>query len=98
MNKRTIMAVAAGVVAGATLMGVPAFALADARTDTGTASDMTAVMEDPEFVERMAAVMSEVMSDEELQGQMRSMMSNMGGMSMDGMGDAAEEESAPGTP
>lgn len=82
MNKRTIMGVAAGVVAGATLMGVSTSALADPPADPGPAgSDMAAVMEDPDFADRMVAVMSEMMSDEKLQDQMRSMMSEMGGMS-----------------
>lgn len=106
MNKRMIMGVAAGVVAGATLMGVPTLALADRPTDPGPAgSDMAAVMEDPDFADRMAAVMSEMMSDEKLQDQMRSMMSEMGGMSgadhmsggdmqdAGGMGGSSEEES-----
>ena len=36
MSKRTIVAVAAGVIAGATVVGVPAWAYAGADSATGT--------------------------------------------------------------
>lgn len=88
MSKRSIGMLAAGLVAGATLVGVPTFALADSDASTGTSgSDMSTVMNDPAFVERMKEVMSEMMSDEKLQEQMRSMMGDMGGMSNGNMGD-----------
>ena len=91
MSKRSIGMLAAGLVAGATLVGVPTFAFADSDTSTGTSgSDMSTVMNDPAFVERMKEVMSEMMSDEKLQEQMRSMMGDMGGMSEGDMGGMSE--------
>lgn len=80
MNKRVIVALTAGVVAGATVVGVPAFAYASSESDSGvTGPDMSSMMEDPAFLERAKAFMSEMMSDPELQEQMRSMM-DMGDM------------------
>ncbi len=110
MTKRTVLAVAAGVVAGATLVGVPAFAYAD--TDTGAAdSAMEAGMDDPAFVERMKEAMTEMMSDPQMQQQMQDHMRDMGDAMgnmppMDGMGgmhghpggDVADGGSDPGTP
>jgi long-subunit fatty acid transport protein len=105
MTRRSIVTLAAGVLAGAAIVGVPTFALADSDSGGGTSgSDMAAVMDDPAFVDRMKTLMSEMMSDPELQEQMRSMMGDMGDMSGEGMdmgdmggmgGDAGE---APGTP
>jgi hypothetical protein len=87
MTKRTLLAVAAGVLAGATVVGVPAFALADAPSDPGTAgSHMGSMMDDPEFFDRMGVFMSEMMSDEQMREQMRDMMKSMPDMgSMGGM-------------
>jgi len=102
MTRRSIVTLAAGVFAGAAIVGVPTFALADSESGGGTSgSEMAAVMDDPAFVDRMKTLMSEMMSDSELQQQMRSMMGDMGhmggmsGESMD-MGDMGAE--APGTP
>ena len=90
MSKRTIIAVATGVVAGATVVGVPAFAYADAVSGAESAdSHMESVMEDPAFYDRMMAAMSDMMSDPRMQEQMRdhmeTMMEGMHGR-MDGMG------------
>jgi hypothetical protein len=78
MNKRTIMAVATGVLAGATVVGVPAFAYADAASGTEAAhSHMESVMDDPAFFDRMKAAMSDMMSDPQMQEQMREHMGTM---------------------
>ena len=113
MRKRMIMAVAAGVVAGATVVGVPALAYAGGDSPGGGVSgaDMGSMMEDPALLERAKAFMSEMMSDPTLQEEMRSMMGDMGdmgemgdmsGMSdMEGMGDRGDgsaEEVDPGNP
>lgn len=91
MSKRSIGMLAAGLVAGATLVGVPTFAFAESDTSTSTSgSDMSTVMNDPAFIGRMKEVMSEMMSDEKLQEQMRSMMGDMGGMSEGDMGDMGD--------
>ncbi|MCF6735865.1 hypothetical protein [Blastococcus sp. KM273129] len=107
MSKRTIIAVATGVIAGATVVGVPAFAYADAASETGTAdSHMESVMEDPAFYDRMMAAMSDMMSDPQMQEQMRdhmrTMMEGMSSMEdmedmhghMDGMGGGMGGESS----
>lgn len=106
MSKRMIMAVAAGVVAGATVVGVPALAYAGGDATAGIrGADMGSMMEDPAFLENAKAFMSEMMSDPSLQEQMRSMMGDMGGMSdMEGMpdmghmDDGSAEEVDPGNP
>ena len=105
MSKGTIVAVAAGVIAGATVVGVPAWAYAGADSATGTnGSQMSSMMDDPAFFDRMKAAMSEMMSDPQMQEQMRSMMDGMegmGGMSDGGMGhmgNAPEGQNDPGTP
>lgn len=84
MNNRTIIAVATGVIAGATVVGVPALAYADPVSGADTASSdgpMESVMDDPAFYDRMMAAMSELMSDPEMQERMRDHMSSM----MEGM-------------
>ncbi|CCH87038.1 conserved exported protein of unknown function [Modestobacter italicus] len=96
MRKRTIMAVAAGVVAGATVVGVPTLAYAGDDSGGGmSGSDMGSMMEDPAFLEQAKTFMSEMMSDPTLREQMRSMMDGMGDMS--GMGGMAGEDD-PGNP
>lgn len=96
MNKRIALALASGVVAGATVVGVPAFAYATSDSDGGTsAPDMSSMMSDPEFRDSAKAFMSEMMSDPQLREQMRSMMGDM--QDMDHMGGSAGE-SNPGTP
>ena len=99
MTKRMIMAVAAGVVAGATVVGVPVLAYAGGDSAGGApASDMGSMMEDPAFRENAKAFMSEMMSDPALREQMRSMMGDMGGMSdMDGMSDMEDMEDMNGS-
>lgn len=78
MNKQTIVAVAVGVVAGATVVGVPALAYADAASGTEAAdSHMESVMDDPAFFDRMKDSMSEMMSDPQMQEQMRDHMGTM---------------------
>ena len=96
MSKRTIMAVAAGVVAGATVVGVPALAYAgsDSVSDM-SGSEMGSMMEDPAFLEKAKTFMSEMMSDPALMEQMRAMMGDMGDMS--GMGGMTGEVD-PGNP
>jgi hypothetical protein len=94
LTKRTVLAVAAGVVAGATVVGVPAFAYADAGNGVAD-SHMESVMDDPEFFDRMKDFMTEMMSDpqmqEQMQDHMRSMMESMEDMpSMGGMGDMGD--------
>lgn len=87
MNKRSIVTLAAGVVVGGTLIGVPAAAVASSDSDTsGSGSDMSSMMDDPAFSDRMKALMSDMMSDPQLREQMRSMMEGMGDMSGEGMG------------
>ena len=102
MSKRTIVAVAAGVIAGATVVGVPAWAYAGADSATGTnGSQMSSMMDDPAFFDRMKAAMSEMMSDPQMREQMRSMMEDMGPMSGSGMGhmgDAPDGQNDPGAP
>ena len=104
MSKRTIAALATGVIAGATVVGVPALAYAGADSGTGAAgSDMGSMMDDPAVFDRMKAFMSEMMSDPQMQERMRSMMDGMGdmsgmGMGMGHMGDATDSQHAPATP
>ena len=105
MSKPTIVAVAAGVVAGAIVVGVPALAYAGSDSAGATnGSDMSSMMEDPAFREDAKAFMSEMMSDPNLREQMRDIMGDMGGMSdmggMGGMGgmEGSAEEEDPETP
>ena len=77
MSKRTIIAVATGVIAGATVVGVPAFAYADAASGAEADSRMESVMDDPAFFDRMKDFMSEMMSDPQMQEQMREHMGTM---------------------
>ena len=103
MNKRSIVTLAAGVVVGGTLIGVPAAALASSDSDTsGSGSDMSSMMDDPAFFDRMKALMSDMMSDPQMQEQMRSMMEGTGDMSGgdmdDHMGSGTDGQNDPGTP
>lgn len=103
MNKRSIVTLAAGVVVGGTLIGVPAVALAGSGSNTsGSGSNMSSMMDDPAFFNRMKTLMSDMMSDPQLQKQMRSTMDGMGGMSGAGMGSHMGGTTAgpqgPGTP
>jgi hypothetical protein len=109
MNKRSIVTLAAGVVVGGAIIGIPAAALASSDSDTsGAGSDMGTMMNDPAFFEGMKTLMSDMMSDSQMQEQMRSLMEGMGGMSggdMGGMsggdmgnGGGAGGQNDPGTP
>ena len=82
MSKRTIIAVATGVIAGATVVGVPAFAYADGVSGAEAVDCHTkSVMEHPAFYDRMMAAMSDMMSDPRMQEQMRDHLETMmGGM------------------
>ncbi len=107
MNKRITALVAGGVLAGASLLGVPAYALANQSdaTPSGAAASsndirqMGAAMSDPQFQNQMKSFMSEMMSDPQLRQQMVSMMSEamaeMDGQ-MDGQMDMGDMGS--GTP
>lgn len=112
MSKRIVLAVAGGVVAGATVIGVPAFAYAttgdsgssnsSSSDSTGmTGSQMSSMMNDPAFVDSAKQFMSKMMSDTQLQQQMRSVMGDMGDMgnaSGGMMGDSSSGKAAPSTP
>jgi hypothetical protein len=93
VSKRTIIAVATGVIAGAAVVGVPASAYAHAAPGNEAAgSHMGSVMDDPAFFDRMRASMSHMMSDpqmrEQMQDHMRTMMEGMPFMEdMHAMGD-----------
>lgn len=104
MTKRSIGMLAAGLVAGATLVGVPTFAFASSDQGTespssGTNSDlgskMGTLMNDDTFIKQMTDMMSKVMSDKQLQDQMGSIMGGMGDMS-GGMGSMDGSSGSPG--
>lgn len=107
MSKRIVLAVAAGVVAGATVIGVPTFAFATA-SDSGdsagrgtSGSQMTSTMTDPAFVNSAKQLMSTMMSDPHLQQQMRSMMggiSGTGGAPGGMLGGSPSGQTGSGTP
>lgn len=86
MSKRIIAAVATGVVAGATVIGVPVAAFAATGTPGGSSgsgaatSQMSTIMNDPASYNQAKAFMSKVMSDPQLVQQMRSVMSGVGTM------------------
>lgn len=95
MSLRAIGQVGAGVIAGAVLVGVPTWALAN-DSDPGSSSGssqamspaacqqvMTTMMNDPALRRQMASMMADAMSQ---MGDMKG-MSNMGGMK--GMGNMA---------
>jgi len=91
MAKRMTATVAASVVAGAALVGVPGLALASQTNDTERqSSKMGAMMSDPQFRKQMKSLMSEMMSDPRLKQQMRSMMAGMGGTSTKGGGSMSD--------
>jgi tRNA-dihydrouridine synthase len=95
VRKRMAATAAAGVLAGAALVGVPSLALANqSEAGSGQGSEVGQMMSDPEFRDEMTRMMSEMMADPELQGQMRSMMSGMM-QDMPGM-DHMHEGSMPG--
>lgn len=88
MKKRTILGIAAGVIAGATVIGVPAVAIASNAPDTGSSvPGLGQLMNDPDHLQQMRQWMSDPQHPE----QMRQWMSNpqhvqqMGSM-MDGVG------------
>lgn len=87
---RTMSQVAAGVVAGAVLVGGPAWAVASQdRSDAGSNTDMSQVMSGEQSQRHMVSSMSKMMKDPEMRNEMRSMMADsiaqMPGMSGKGM-------------
>ena len=73
MAMRTIGQVTAGFVAGALLVGVPSWALAD---DDGKGSDSSQMMSEADTGQMMKN-MSQIMKDPEIRKEMASMMSEM---------------------
>lgn len=111
MTKRRTGLLAAGVLAGAAIVGIPTLALAQPETPPGQAAtetgseamqEMGSMMSDPQFRDQMATFMGEMMSDQQLREQMRSMMSDaMGDMGsgrmVDMMGGSGMGESDMGS-
>ncbi len=76
MAYSSIAQVAAGMVAGAVLVGVPTWAVASGQDDSpGSPSDMSSMMGDSHS--QMMDAMSTMMKDPEMREQMRSMMSDV---------------------
>ena len=77
MAFRSIAQVAAGVVAGAVLVGAPTWAVASQQDDPpDPPSDMSSMMGDSHS-KMMMDEMSAMMKDPEMREQMRSMMSDV---------------------
>lgn len=90
MTVRSIAQVMAAVVAGAVLVGLPAWAFASAPDDRARpSSGLTGVMSSPGSQGQMMGSMSTMMDDSAMREQMRSVMSTsmsrMSGMPSDGM-------------
>jgi len=88
---RTMSQVAAGVVAGALLVGGPAWAVASQdHSDAGSNTDMSQMMSGDQSQRHMMSSMSKMMKDPEMRNEMRSMMadamSQMSGKGMSGKG------------
>ena len=81
MKKRMVAYVAAGVLAGSALVGVPALAVAGQQDNDNTGAGM-GMMSQAQCQDHMKTNMSN-MTDREMMKQMSSMMSN----AMEGMGD-----------
>ncbi len=79
MTKRMIAYVAAGVLAGSALVGIPSLAVAGQKDNDNTGSDI-GMMSQAQCEDHMATKMSNMM-DREMVKQMHSMMSK----GMDGM-------------
>lgn len=91
---RTMSQVAAGVVAGAVLVGVPAWAVASQDgSDSATNTNMSQMMSGEQSQRQMMSSMSGMMKDPEMRKEMRSMMADamaempgMSGTAMSGKG------------
>lgn len=98
MMKRTMAHLAIGAVAGAAVVGVPAYALA-ARGSGADSGQMHTMMSDTDMRDDMKSAMGDMMSDPQLRAQMQSMMEaamkNMTDMSGGNMGDM-KDGSMPG--
>ena len=81
MKKRMVAYVAAGVLAGSALVGVPALAVAGQQDNDNTGAGM-GTMSQAQCQDHMKTNMSN-MTDREMMKQMSSMMPN----AMEGMGD-----------
>lgn len=76
MAIRTVAPVAAGVLAGAVLAGVPAWAVASQDDGaSGTQADMSQMMSGSQSTDQMMTSMSKMMKDPALRQAMASMMS-----------------------
>jgi hypothetical protein len=74
--KRTTTYVAAGLIAGAVLVGVPGYAAAHQTTGSDErSSHLGQMMSDPERRADMTAMMKDMMRDPEMRKQMKGMMS-----------------------
>ena len=94
MAFRSIAQVAAGVVAGAVLVGVPTSAVASQEgDDLGSPSDTTSMMGDSDSQmmksksKSMSMMMRMMMKDPEMRDQTRSMMSDVMGDMSGSMGE-----------
>lgn len=89
MAFRSIAQVAAGVVAGAVLVGVPTWAGASQEgDDLGSPSDTTSMMGDSDSqMMDSKSMMMRMMMNPEMRDQMRSMMSDVMGDKSCSMGD-----------
>ena len=88
---RTMSQVAAGVVAGALLVGGPAWAVASQdHSDAGSNTDMSQMMSGDQSQRHMMSSMPQMMKDPEMRNEMRSMMADamaqMSGKGMSGKG------------
>lgn len=96
MAVRSIAQVLAGVLAGAALVGVPAWAAASQQDNAlSSSSGLTAMMSSSESQHQMMSSMSKMMEEPEMREQMCSMMSDsMGEMSgmEDGMSGHGKSE------
>ncbi len=98
MAIRTAAHVAAGVLAGAVLAGVPTWAVASQDdVDSSTSTDMSQMMSDGQPPDQMMRSMSSMMKDSAMRKEMVSMMSEaMGEMSSMGSDGAHHSKSGMG--
>jgi len=76
MTKRMIAYVAAGVLGGGALVGVPSWALASQQASENDQEPGTGMMmSDSMSLDQMKTMMSEMMDDAQMRKQMRAMMS-----------------------
>lgn len=103
---RTMSQVAVGVVVGAVLVGVPAWAVASQDgSDSGPNTNMSQMMSGEQSRRHMMSSMSKMMQDPEMRKEMRSMMvdamaqmSGMSGKGMSGMGQMNREQGPSSSP